>query len=173
MKKVVGIFVTDTHLDKGNGELVKDIFDQLIDLCQKYNTNRIFHGGDVFTNRSGQPLQCLTDWKDILKKLSQNKIELHVIPGNHDKTDSDDERSYLDVYTEPCVHLYRSADAKLIGGVCFAFIPFFRDEKWLEEYQRVTEYMADMSDAIDESPRILIAHSGFDGVRNNDGTRVE
>ena len=173
MKKVVGIFVTDTHLDKGNGGLVKDIFDQLISLCKEYKTNRIFHGGDVFTNRSGQPLQCLTDWKDILKKLSQNKIELHVIPGNHDKTDSDDERSYLDVYTEPCVHLYRSADAKLIGGVCFAFIPFFRDEKWLEEYQRVTEYMADMSDAIDESPRILIAHSGFDGVRNNDGTRVE
>lgn len=173
MKKVVGIFVTDTHLDKGNGELVKDIFDQLISLCKEYKTNRIFHGGDVFTNRSGQPLQCLTDWKDILKKLSQNKIELHVIPGNHDKTDSDDERSYLDVYTEPCVHLYRSADAKLIDGVCFAFIPFFRDEKWLEEYHRVTEYMADMSDAIGESTRILITHSGFDGVLNNDGTRVE
>lgn len=173
MKKVVGIFVTDTHLDKGNGELVKDIFDQLIIICKEYKTNRIFHGGDVFTNRSGQPLQCLTDWKDILKKLSQNKIELHVIPGNHDKTDSDDERSYLDVYTEPCVHLYRSADAKLIDGVCFAFIPFFTDEKWLEEYRRVTEYMADMSDAIGESPRILIAHSGFDGVLNNDGTRVD
>ena len=69
MKKVVSIFVTDTHLDKDNGELVKDIFDQLISLCKKYGVTNIIHGGDVFTNRSGQPLQCLTDWRDILKKL--------------------------------------------------------------------------------------------------------
>ena len=104
-KQAIGILVNDVHLDKDNGELVKDIFRQLISLCREYSTNRIICGGDVFTNRSGQPLQCLTDWKEILVMLSEEDIELHVIPGNHDKTDSDDEKSYLDVYSEPCVNL--------------------------------------------------------------------
>lgn len=176
MKKVVGIFVTDTHLDKGNGGLVKDIFDQLISLCKEYKTNRIFHGGDVFTNRSGQPLQCLTDWKDILKKLAANDIELHVIPGNHDKTDSDDERSYLDVYTDRCMRVYDHGRLFFDGKVLFAFIPYFKDEKWLNEYEHVWDCVeAGMIDTdwSPNTPKILITHSGFDGVLNNDGTRVE
>lgn len=172
MKKVVGIFVTDTHLDKGNGELVKDIFDQLISLCHKYNTNRIFHGGDVFTNRSGQPLQCLTDWKEILVKLEQEDIDLHVIPGNHDKTDSDDDRSYLDVFSSKNVHLYRHGTFKTYGRVGIGFIPYYRDEKWMTEYEGVDECRKTNKLEGNLDTTILITHSGFDGVRNNDGSTV-
>ena len=74
-KKALGVLVNDIHLDKDNGSLIKDIFRQLISLCREYKTNRIFCGGDVFTNRSGQPLQCLTDWKEILVMLSEEDIE--------------------------------------------------------------------------------------------------
>lgn len=174
-KQAIGILVNDVHLDKDNGELVKDIFRQLISLCREYSTNRIICGGDVFTNRSGQPLQCLTDWKEILVMLSEEDIELHVIPGNHDKTDSDDEKSYLDVYSEPCVNLYRSGVRRFIGGVVMAFIPYFKDDKWLEEYEKVwgqiEENFQDRDIDVD-TPLILITHSGFDGVVNNDGSRV-
>lgn len=169
MKKVLGLLVNDVHLNKDNGDLVKDIFRQLIDLCDEYKTKRIFCGGDVFTNRSGQPLQCLTDWKEILQRLTENEIELHVIPGNHDKTDSDDERSYLDVYSEPCVNLYRSGKVKMIDNCIVAFIPYFRDEKWLEEYKKVEKILIDKNG---NYPSFLITHSGFDGVVNNDGTKV-
>lgn len=174
-KKPIGILVNDVHLDKNNGELVKDIFNQLVVLCEEYKTKRIFCGGDVFTNRSGQPLQCLTDWKEVLQLLTKNKIELHVIPGNHDKTDSDDERSYLDVYSEPCVNLYRSGSRKFIDDCVVAFIPYFKDEKWLEEYEKIVEQIeTDLIDGdIDDScPKFLITHSGFDGVVNNDGSKV-
>jgi len=174
-KKALGVLVNDIHLDKDNGKLVKDIFNQLVVLCEEYKTKRIFCGGDVFTNRSGQPLQCLTDWKEILQKLTKEKIELHVIPGNHDKTDSDDEKSYLDVYSEPCVNLYRSGSRKLINGCVIAFIPYFKDEKWLEEYQKVEEQISDNLQEQDidlDTPLILITHSGFDGVVNNDGSKV-
>lgn len=174
-KKAIGLLVNDIHLDKDNGELVKDIFRQLISLCREYNTNRIFCGGDVFTNRSGQPLQCLTDWKEILVMLSEEDIELHVIPGNHDKTDSDDEKSYLDVYSEPCVNLYRSGVRKFIGGCVLAFIPYFKDDKWLSEYEKVWEQIEcnfQEQDIEADTPLILITHSGFDGVVNNDGSRV-
>lgn len=175
MKKVLGILVNDVHLGKDNGELVKDIFHQLICLCKDCKTNRIFCGGDVFTNRSGQPLSCLTDWKEILSDLTKSKLELHVIPGNHDKTDGIDERNYLDVYSEPCVHLYRHGEVRIIDGAIFAFIPYFRESKWLEEYEGVSSCIDACiidHEVEPDAKRFLITHMGFDGVRNNDGSLV-
>lgn len=176
MKECVGILVNDLHINKDNGCLVKNIFKQLINLCKEYEADRIFIGGDIFTNRSGQPLSCLMDWREILELVEQANLEIHAIPGNHDKTDSDDERSYLDVYSEPCFHLYRSGERKLFGGIVIAFIPYFKDEKWLSEYNKVVEAIDNNMEEgdIDETwPRILITHTGFDGVVNNDGTKVK
>lgn len=174
-KEVIGVLINDVHLNKDNGALVKDIFKQLIALCNELGTSRIFCGGDVFTNRSGQPLQCLTDWKEILSMISEEDIEIHLIPGNHDKTDSDDEKSYLDVYSDPCVRLYRSGERRFIDGCVVAFIPYFKDEKWLSEYEKIEDLI--QSNYIDHDidntwPLIMITHTGFDGVMNNDGSKV-
>lgn len=174
-KYAVGVLINDIHLDKSNGSLVKDIFQQLMKVCEEYNTHRIFCGGDVFTNRSGQPLQCLTDWKEILEILTKKGFEFYVIPGNHDKTDSNSERSYLDIFGENCVHLYRSAGRVLFDDCIIGFIPYFQDEKWLEEFQRLEDEIDDnmMEGDIDtDTATILITHMGFDGVVNNDGSRV-
>lgn len=174
-KYAVGVLINDIHLDKSNGSLVKDIFQQLMKVCEEYNTHRIFCGGDVFTNRSGQPLQCLTDWKEILEILTKKGFEFYVIPGNHDKTDSNSERSYLDIFGENCVHLYRSAGRVLLDGCIIGFIPYFQDEKWLEEFQRLEDEIDDNlreEDIQIDDATILITHMGFDGVVNNDGSRV-
>lgn len=174
-KYAVGVLINDIHLDKSNGSLVKDIFQQLMKVCEEYNTHRIFCGGDVFTNRSGQPLQCLTDWKEILEILTKKGFEFYVIPGNHDKTDSNSERSYLDIFGEKCVHLYRSSGRVLLDGCVIGFIPYFQDEKWLEEFQRLEDEIDDNlreGDIQIDDATILITHMGFDGVVNNDGSRV-
>lgn len=174
-KYAVGVLINDIHLDKSNGSLVKDIFQQLMKVCEEYNTHRIFCGGDVFTNRSGQPLQCLTDWKEILEILTKKGFEFYVIPGNHDKTDSNSERSYLDIFGEKCVHLYRSSGRVLLDGCLIGFIPYFQDEKWLEEFQRLEDEIDDNlreGDIQIDDATILITHMGFDGVVNNDGSRV-
>lgn len=165
MKKVVAILVNDVHLNKDNGTLIKSIFKQLVKICKDNGTDNIICGGDVFTSRSGQPLSCLTDWKDVLKLLTKNKIKFHVIPGNHDKTDKDSEKSYLEVFSENCQFLYRNATNVDIRGVYFTFIPFFGDIRWLEEFNSLK---FDFS-----RPNVLITHMGFDGVRNNDGSEVE
>lgn len=167
-KQVVGVLINDIHLDRGNGDLVRDIFKQLVKVCEEYGTRRIFCGGDVFTNRSGQPLQCLTDWKEILEILTDNNFEFHVIPGNHDKTDSGSEKSYLDIFGDNCVHLYRSGGHVLLDSVRVCFIPYFSDERWLEEFNKLA---ADPS-VVEAPVKILITHMGFDGVVNNDGSRV-
>lgn len=172
---ILGVLLNDVHLTKDNGSLVKDIFKQAVKLCKERGSSVLFCSGDAFTNRSGQPLQCLMDWKEILLNLQKNGITLHIIPGNHDKTDSDDERSYLDVYSMPCVKLYSKATRVFIGGGVFAFIPYFSEEKWLEEFQRVDgeiEENLQEGDILDDMPIILISHFGADGVRNNDGSKV-
>lgn len=164
MRKAVAILVNDVHLDKSNGELVRDIFHQLQILAKKECVEDIIIGGDVFTNRSGQPLICLTTWKDIVDDMYEKEIRLHIIPGNHDKTDADDERSYLDIYSH--CNLYRNAQIVKIRGVEFVMVPYFKDEKWLSEWQEVDTQRSG------NCPAILITHIGFDGVHNNDGSVV-
>lgn len=175
-KKALAVLVNDVHLNKSNGDLVKDIFRQLIQVCEDFKTNRIICGGDIFTNRSAQPMICLTDWKDILDMLRKAGVCLDVIPGNHDKTDPDDERSYLDVYSYPEVILHRKGESCIIGGHVFVFVPYFTDEKWLEEFQKADEIRESQfaeGDVEEDACSFLITHSGFDGVKNNDGSEVK
>lgn len=176
MKKTTGILINDIHLDKNNILLVKDIFLQAVKTCKKYNTKKIFIGGDVFTNRSGQPLTCLTAWKEILDKLNNLDIQLHVIPGNHDKTDADDERSYLDIFSTPNFHLYRTSTVKIFShNLVLIFIPYFSEKKWKEEFEKASEILNCCfidKDISDNAKVIIITHMGFDGVRNNDGSEV-
>jgi DNA repair exonuclease SbcCD nuclease subunit len=164
---VIGVLVNDVHLNKDNGSLVKSIFNQLIKICKDNDTNTIFCGGDVFTNRSGQPLSCLTDWDEILNKLNKNNVKLYAIPGNHDKTDSQSNKSYLCIFSNPCFTLYSEASVVNLDKVCLVFIPYFDDESWLNEYNKIK------GDIDFNKTTILITHSGFDGVKNNDGSSVE
>lgn len=176
MKKAIGVLVNDIHLDKSNGELVKSIFNQLTNICKKkYGTRNIFIGGDIFTSRSGQPLQCLMDWNDILEEVGKCGYNIYAIPGNHDKTDGDDECSYLDVYSQEHFTVYRNWDFIHMSpeDAVVAMIPYFKDEKWLEEYNAMTKDISFRTAIDNTKSRFLITHTGFDGVMNNDGSKVE
>ena len=107
--------------------------------------------------------------------LRKARVCLDVIPGNHDKTDPDDERSYLDVYSYPEVILHRKGESCIIGGHVFVFVPYFTDEKWLEEFEKadgIRESQFAEGDVDPDACSFLITHSGFDGVMNNDGSKV-
>ena len=169
MKTVAAIFITDTHLSKDNVALVKDVFNQLRDLCISKRCSRVIHGGDVFTSRSGQPLSCLVAWNDILSDFAKSGIKMDVIAGNHDKTDGDDERSYLDVFESKTFCVHRDGGCFNIGDITFAMMPYFKEEKWLDVFSRVDEEV----DEEDKPIKFLITHIGFDGVMNNDGSKVK
>lgn len=171
MKKAIGILVNDIHLNKDNGALVESIFDQLVVLCKKKKCKSIYCGGDVFTNRSGQPLSCLIVWNNIISQLKKEGIELHVIPGNHDKTNPDAEESYLDVFSSANLYLYKRWTV-LVDDVLIAMIPYFSEQKWLESYEEVVNLIT-TERMPKHSAKILISHIGFDGVKNNDGSIVE
>lgn len=167
-KYPVALLINDVHLNKDNGDLVKDIFQQAIKICKEKSISTIILGGDVFTNRSGQPLICLTIWLEILSMIADAHLMLVVIPGNHDKTDANSENSYLDVFRyHPNIRVVSKHEIiRYNGDLIIGLIPYFGDERWLEEFKEL-ELKVGRADH-----HILITHMGVEGVRNNDGTEV-
>jgi len=168
-KKEIVLWLTDPHLDKDNGALVKDIFRQAIKICKDRRIWNMVCGGDVFTNRSGQPLETLTDFIEITEMIKEAGLVLDVIPGNHDKTDANSNKSYLDLYNDgDQIRVHQELASQMIEGVWFHFIPYFKDDRWLSEYSDFNKEVL-KTDYVN----ILVTHTGFEGVKNNDGSEVE
>ena len=171
-KKPIAMLINDIHLDKDNGELVFDIFCQAVCECHQIGIDRIIIGGDIFTNRSGQPLSCLIWFGRIIEKCCANGIRLYAIAGNHDKTDSFDEKSYLDVFYGRCdFKCFSKGDFTWLDNCLIGFIPYFDDERWINEFNKIDKIRRINSKNSDST--FLITHIGIDGVMNNDGTKVE
>lgn len=172
-KNPIAILVNDLHLNKDNGELVKNIFHQALLLADGIGVDYIFIGGDVFTNRSGQPLSCLIDLSNMIESAKKMDKKVIAIPGNHDKTDASDESSYLDIFD--CENFEVVSRFRLISfdKCVVGFIPYFNDERWIHEFNLLNRYKRDIlsGDVIDKQS-FLITHMGMDGVMNNDGTIV-
>lgn len=162
----IAVLVNDIHITRDNGELVKNVMKQVASFAKKNSIYDIILGGDVFTNRSGQPLQCLIDFQIVLEECF-GEFTVHMIPGNHDKTDPDSDKSYLDIYSYMDeVHVYRKARAIDIRGCGFLMIPYFSKYRWIEEFQSMKKR------ALAMGAQILVTHVAIDGVMNNDGSVV-
>lgn len=176
MKEPIFILINDIHIDKNNGKLVEDVFTQVLDLAEERGVSHVIIGGDVFTNRSGQPLDCLATFQKIIDLANKKEIILEVIPGNHDKTDPDDYRSYIDIYRgNRILTIRREGSVGIINGCAVAFVPYFSDEKWKEEFLKAVGLVEDClseGDIDKKSPRFLITHVAIEGVKNNDGSEV-
>ena len=167
--KPIGVFMTDTHLKENNHELVKDIFVQALELCKKLKVKKLFHGGDVFTSRSSQSLHVLVSFYDIIDLLKKYEVELYIIAGNHDKTDQDSPRSYLDIYRHrKFVTLIREEECYDFNGITIGFVPFFT-----ESYKLRLKNVKDKAIALKNDINILLTHHAFNGAINNDGSVVD
>jgi exonuclease SbcD len=170
MKKVVAVLGNDYHLGINNIELVKSIWNQQLELCVANGNVPFIIGGDMFTNRSGQPLAVLKTFKELIDETASKRIEIFAIPGNHDKTDLKSEDSYLDMFNDQnneWFNVFSNAQSICKNKLFIHFIPFFENEKWLQEY---SELNLDMVGKY--THHILITHMGIEGVKNNDGTIV-
>ena len=168
-KSPVAILGFDPHLSKDNVMVVRDLFNQTFALAEEIGCKIVILGGDVFTSRSAQPLEVLDAWREITEEAEARGLEIAAIPGNHDKTDPNSDRSYLSVCPGAATVVSRASEF-VWNGVSFVLIPYYGDAKWLEEKLAVDN---GLERETFDGPRFMITHVAVEGVRNNDGTQVE
>lgn len=163
--KPITVISTDWHIEEGNIEQVLDLIDQKIKLAQSLNVKKLICLGDVFDSRKAQKQVVLNCFSEILDKIGQARMELHVIPGNHDKTDYTSKISFLSPFLyHPSLYLY--SEAFLNKDLGFLFIPFFSEEIWIEKLKKVSKEK-------DLKNITLFSHIAVNGSVNNDGSKVE
>ena len=166
-KKPIGVLITDTHLNKDNLEDVKSVFKQAINLASELEV-KLFHGGDNFTDRTGQTLLILLAFLDILDYAASKGVIISSIDGNHDQQNLDSDNSYLDVFSShPNLNIHKYGMFKISGvNICM-----------LSYYKENGKYPVHLKNLIKELPEgeksILITHIAVNGIRNNDGSLVE
>jgi DNA repair exonuclease SbcCD nuclease subunit len=167
MKKIKPIlaYITDTHLKKGNEELVMSVFLQCFKKCDEIGIKTLLFGGDFFTSREAQPLDTLDTAKRIFELAEDYGITIEGIPGNHDKVSLTSDRSYLDIFSKS-FNLHRQPTIKTIEGKVIGFLPYYKEDKLLEIIQPFKDKV------LETELDLLITHLAVTGVRNNDGTLV-
>ena len=162
------MFLTDTHLSENNIEVIKSIFRQAIHLAKEYGFKKIFHLGDIFHSRKGQPQEVLSVFDDILDEFESNGIVLVVISGNHDRADYTSWKSFLKSYKKhPGIDLIlHPKHYKLNDDIILHMLPFFEDEVYLKELSKM------QSELPFGKKTILGTHIGIAGATMNNGTPV-
>lgn len=159
--------ITDTHLKQGNEDQVYDIFKQAIKVCQDRGIKQLFHAGDFFTSRASQSHSVMDKAMDIFNLFNQEEIGLTIIPGNHDRTDLESEKSFLDVFK-----VYRNI--RLIKASEAIYVEELGWIHMLGYFKESGSYSTRLANFIahNHEKTILITHIAISGVKNNDGSIV-
>lgn len=164
MKEAIAILSTDKHVTPSNLPEMYDLFRQEIALAKERNIPYIIWLGDIFNSRESQRQEVLTFLSNILIDYKTAGLEIYCLPGNHDKTDYNSYDSFLDCFIlAPHFHLLKEASSFMLGGIKFDSVPFFNEEKWLEEFNKISKK---------DAGKILLSHIAVDGSINNDGSKV-
>ena len=166
----IAIILTDTHLSPNTIDVNKSIYSQVIQEAQKLGLDTVYHAGDIFDSRKAQPLSVLQTFIEILDMFHESGIKLTAIPGNHDKNDYKSERSYLDPFQHhPAFELVSTQKiVKVNSKFKIALIPFFNESDTYSSYLTSTNGYIQKNDRC-----FLITHIAVNGVKNNDGSKVD
>ena len=105
--------------------------------------------------------------KEILNIVGDYQLILTCISGNHDRTDYESEKSFLDPFKHhPNLVLINDYNTITFDGVNLHLIPFFKESLWLEKFN---EYKFDGNWNL---KNILCSHIAVNGSRSNDGTEM-
>lgn len=164
MKQSLAIISTDWHIKADNKESILSIAEQEIQLAQDCGVSTIIWLGDMFDSRTSQSQELLTFMDSILNMYYLAGLTVHCIPGNHDKTDYGDDKSFLTVFKyHPNFHLHEELDMFVLGQYKFWLMPFYRQDVYLEKFQTCKPV----------GRCVLFSHTAIQGSINNDGSKVE
>lgn len=171
MKKPLFLLIPDLHIEERTKEELISIIKQIIVECKNFGFLYVYQIGDVFDSRKSQSLKVLEAFTFILDMFHEAGIIVRAIPGNHDKPNYRQERSYLDLYkNHPGLELIRSHQSFEVGDYLVHMIPFFCEKTTFSTYLEIA------IKEVKEHPNkehILLTHIAIDGVMNNDGSKIE
>ena len=168
-KQPIAIFSTDWHIKDDNTEQIMDLVTQKCELAKKLGVRELICLGDVFNSRKSQTLLCLNTFGLILDIIEEFDLILYCIAGNHDRTDYESDSSFLDQFKHyPNFRLITGIDKLELDGITLHFIPFWKENIWLDKYNWYLENQKTWN-----IQNILCSHIAVNGSVNNDGTKVE
>ncbi len=159
MKKAVAILCNDLHVTRDTiGEFILN-WDEMLEQCQANSVQFVLIGGDLFTDRSSQPLDVLMSVKSCIEKAAHMNIELVIALGNHDVVDKGASYGYPTLYEHyPNVHVVNDAPyyLDLSGNLKIAVMRYWSDDVFKEKLDEVIEER-------NPSDTILYLHQGIAG----------
>lgn len=169
LRTPIGIYIADTHLSEATIDINRKIFSQVFQLAESMGTNTIIHAGDIFTSRKGQTQDVLLAFKEILDAAAKRNIKIIAIPGNHDKTNTTVEPSFLHVFDGHPAFTVLGTGSKLENeSVDIFFLPY---------YDEALAYPGQLAKVVKEvDPKkvnILVTHVGVDKATTNGGIAIE
>lgn len=170
-KQPIAILIADTHLSEHTVDQNLSVFTQVFELCKQLGLSTVFHLGDIFTSRKGQPEIALTTFKIIIDQAVEQAVKILALSGNHDRTDYTSESSYLDAFDgHPAFSVVNVENVYSIGNVKFFFLPYFDEQL---TYPSKLERLNNNEELNDQSINLLLTHCAIDGVTNNSGLKVK
>lgn len=167
--KPIAVISTDWHIEEKNIEQVLDLIDQKIALAQSLKVKDLVCLGDVFESRKAQSEIVLSCFSEILDRIGNAEMTIHVIPGNHDKTDYNSESSFLTPYDyHPALKLYKKP--YFVERLQLLFMPFISEDIWIDSLKSYLEQNFKKGQLQSIS---LCSHVAVNGSINNDKTQVE
>lgn len=178
MNKDLALLMTDTHLSESTIEINRSIWKQAVDTCKGKGIKRIFHMGDVFDSRKSQTQELLLVLDELLCMVSEEGLDIIIIPGNHDKTSYESQDSFLHPFRfHPSVTIVSNywgvgnkTYSEFPDDMIVMFAPFF-DEKSGKYAEVLKAHKQACSDKYKH--RILLTHIGVNEAVMNGGSIIE
>ena len=159
MKKAVALLVNDMHITKNT---INDFilnWDEMLEQAKANNVSTVIIGGDVFTDRSSQPLEVLITVKKCIEKAEYRGIQLVIALGNHDVVDKMAPFGYPTLF-EAYPHVTVVNDApyqfKLDGDLSLVVMRYWPEDVFPDKLE-------DVKKMADPSCTMLYLHEGIAG----------
>jgi DNA repair protein SbcD/Mre11 len=174
-KLAVGILMADTHLSEHTVEQNLSVFTQVFALCKQLGIENVFHLGDIFNSRKGQPEIVLNTFKAIIDQAAEDNLRMFAIPGNHDKTSYISDSSFLDVFqgTNESFMVLSTSSIFRLGEVELFFLPYYDEHLVYNTKLDEVLQLLDDNDTTQHPHKILLTHCAIDGVVNNGGVQMK
>jgi exonuclease SbcD len=164
------VLSTDWHLRKNNIQQIKDLIIEQCEFTVSLGLNIMVCNGDIFDHRTGQDVETLIAFSEILAIIASYKLTLIAIPGNHDKQAYDGDNSFISPFKfHKNFNYIDNFGGFNIGHIHFHLLPYYKANIWLERFEEMQSHI----DFADGDKHVLLSHIAVNGSRNNDGSVIE